>query len=59
MDRNKLKTVLEELPPNFVRVHKSYIINKNYVQAHNSAKVILKPNIEIPLSRTYKSNLSA
>jgi DNA-binding LytR/AlgR family response regulator len=57
IDRNKIKTILEELPPNFVKVHRSYIINKNYVSAVNRSNVVLQTDINIPLSRTFKSNL--
>ena len=58
IDRNKLKDILDDLPPNFVRVHRSYVINKNFIDALNSTTLFLKPNIEIPLSRTFKSNLA-
>ncbi|MBC2843915.1 LytTR family transcriptional regulator [Winogradskyella flava] len=58
IDRNKIKDILEELPPNFVKVHRSYIINKNYVSSISRSNVILQPDIHIPLSRTFKSNLT-
>lgn len=58
LDRNKLKDILNDLPPNFVRVHRSYVINKNFIDAQNSKSLFLKSNVEIPLSRTYKSNLA-
>ena len=58
IDRNKLKTILEELPPNFVRVHRSYVVNKNFIESLNSTTIFISPNIEIPLSRTFKSNLT-
>lgn len=58
IDRNKLKDILYELPPNFVRVHRSYVINKNFIDALNSTTLFLKPNIEIPLSRTFKGNIA-
>ncbi|MTE27152.1 LytTR family transcriptional regulator DNA-binding domain-containing protein [Winogradskyella ouciana] len=58
IDRNKIKAILEELPPNFVKVHRSYIINKNYVSSVNRSNVILRPDIIIPLSRTFKNNLN-
>ena len=58
IDRNKLKNILDELPPNFVRVHRSYVINKNYIQAMNSTTIVLTSDIRIPLSRTFKSNLA-
>lgn len=58
IDRNRLKDILEELPPNFVKVHRSYIINKNFISAVNSASVTLQENIHIPLSRIFKNNLA-
>ncbi len=58
IDRNKIKAILEELPPNFVKVHRSYIINKNFVSSVNRSNVILQTNIDIPLSRTFKNNLA-
>jgi len=58
IDRNKLKAILDDLPPNFIRTHRSYIINKNYIVSFNSTSVFINPNIEIPLSRTFKSNLT-
>ncbi len=58
IDRNKIKAILEELPPNFVKVHRSYIINKNFVSAVSRSNVILQTNISIPLSRTFKKNLT-
>ena len=57
MDRNKLKTILNVLPPNFTRVHRSYIINKNYISATNSHTLTLSSSEEIPISRTFKHNL--
>ncbi len=58
IDRNKLKAILDDLPPNFIRTHRSYIINKNHIISSNSTSVFINPNIEIPLSRTFKSNLT-
>ena len=59
IDRNKLKDILDDLPPNFVRVHRSYVINKNFIDALNSTTLFISPNIEIPLSRTFKSNIAS
>ncbi len=58
VDRSKLKIVAAQLPPNFLRTHRSYIINKNYIVSVNSSTVIVKPNIETPLSRTFKGSLT-
>ncbi|MEM9052888.1 MAG: two-component regulator propeller domain-containing protein [Bacteroidota bacterium] len=57
MDRNKLKDVEAQLPPNFIRTHRSYILNKNFIHSANSTSVFVKPNIETPLSRTFKGSL--
>ena len=37
----------------FVRVHKSFIVNLNHIEAVNRQTVTLKGNIEIPISRSY------
>lgn len=57
LDRNQLKKVLEQLPTNFVRIHRSYIINKNYIKLISSTSVVLITEVEVPLSRTFKKNL--
>ncbi|WP_299114948.1 two-component regulator propeller domain-containing protein [uncultured Winogradskyella sp.] len=57
IDRNKLKLLEEQLPPNFIRTHRSYIVNKNYIISANSASVFIKPDVETPLSRRFKGSL--
>ena len=58
VDRNKLKIILEDLPPNFIQTHRSFIVNKNAIQSLTAASLILQNGVEIPISRTYKQNLS-
>ena len=58
VDRNKLSSVMKLLPPNFIRVHRSYIINKNFIKSRTSTIITLVPNIEIPLSRLYKEKVT-
>jgi DNA-binding LytR/AlgR family response regulator len=58
VDRNSLGVVIESLPPNFVRVHRSYVINRNFIKSSTGTHVLLEPDIDIPLSRTYKNNLN-
>ena len=57
IDRNKLKVIEAKLPPNFIRTHRSYIVNKNYIVSASSQSVIISPNIETSLSRTFKGSL--
>ena len=56
-DRNQLKNILKQLPPNFVKVHRSFIVNKNYIKVINSKSLLLDSNLEVPVSRTFKENL--
>lgn len=57
-DRNTLLLVLEKLPPNFVRCHRSYLVNKNFIQSTSSSFIKLSNGNELPVSRTYKSAIS-
>jgi len=52
--RGKLSQILSELPPNFVKCHRSYIVNTNYIQSLQAGVLILKNKAEIPVSRTFK-----
>lgn len=55
-----LKTFETLLPQNFLRIHKSYIINKNYVtriQFSKSLCTIKKNNQNIPFTKTYLDNV--
>lgn len=58
IDRNKLSSVMAQLPPNFIQVHRSYVINKNFIKSSTGTHIILMPEIEIPLSRTFKNKLN-
>lgn len=55
--RGKISEIIKELPPNFIQVHRSYIVNKNLIISSNSNFVILEGKIEIPLSRSFKKNI--
>jgi tetratricopeptide (TPR) repeat protein len=51
--RASIKTILEQLPPNFIRCHKSYVVNKNFIKQNTSKEYILSNGAIIPKSRTY------
>ncbi len=57
VDRNVLSSLLGNLPPNFVQVHRSYVVNKNFIKTLTSSRVVLFPDIEVPVSRTYRTKL--
>lgn len=55
-----LKTYESILPSNFLRVHKSYIINSDYVSRvnyGNSRCTIKKHRQNVPFTKTYKDNV--
>lgn len=52
-----LKSLENQLPANFTRIHKSFILNLNKVKSLNSKKVILISEHEISVGEMYRSNL--
>lgn len=51
-----LKYFEQNLPPNFVRIHKSYIVNVSYISRihFSKSKCYLNFNEQIPFSNTYR-----
>ncbi|MEQ1733286.1 MAG: response regulator [Bacteroidia bacterium] len=55
--RISLAELQQQLPTaTFVRIHKSYLINKNYVTQVNSSSVIVN-TIELPIGRTHQQEV--
>ena len=52
--RGKISEIQNELPPNFVKCHRSYIINKNFIKQFSSTEVVMLNGDIIPLSRNFK-----
>ncbi len=52
--RGKLKSIKQELPPNFVQSHRSYIVNSNFIKQTNSNNIFMINNGIVPLSRSFK-----
>lgn len=51
-----LKSLENQLPENFIRVHRSYILNKLHIKSVDSRMIILDNNLEIPIGESYKLN---
>lgn len=47
-----------QLSKNFIRTHRSFMVNKNWVQKYNSTQIYLEDNTSIPISRTFKQAFS-
>lgn len=55
-----LKTFQEVLPNNFYRIHKSYVVNKNFIsriQFGKSICTIKRNSYEVPFTKTYVNNI--
>jgi hypothetical protein len=50
-----LKSLENQLPDNFARVHKSFIINIDKIEKIDVKNVSINSDIEIPIGETYKS----
>lgn len=54
--REKISKLEEGLPDNFIRIHRSFIVNKQKVKSYKSTTVEIQ-NQTLPISRTYKSRV--
>lgn len=54
--RDKLDNILAALPSNFIRCHRSFVVNQTYITSF-SAKELIIANTSIPVSRTYRQNV--
>ncbi len=57
IDRNKLSSILDVLPAQFVQIHRSTIVNLEFVKTIYGNYLLLNDGEELKLSRTYKSRL--
>ena len=59
VERSSLKAMDDQLKSyDFVRIHRSYLINAERLKAVYATKVLLDTGVELPLSRTYKEDLN-
>jgi DNA-binding LytR/AlgR family response regulator len=49
-----MKKMEERLPQNFMRIHRSYLINLNDIQEVNKNRVILDADTFLPIGEVYK-----
>jgi DNA-binding LytR/AlgR family response regulator len=54
--RGSLNEIIEKLPLNFIRIHRSYIINLDFIQKIETSGVITNNKI-LPISQKYKQEL--
>ena len=56
VQRKLLKDIVDDLPTSFVRLHRSYLVNTDYLEQRSATQVTIKGH-QIPVSRSYKENL--
>lgn len=55
VERKTLKEMGSLLSTDFIRVHRSYIVNRTHIKAKKPASLVIN-NIEIPISKTYRKS---
>ena len=51
----KLSSLSEQLPPVFVRCHKSYLVNMNRIQRLSGSEIRLSETHKVPISKRYQT----
>lgn len=56
-----MKSIFNKLPRNFIRVHNSYVINKEYIDKIDTAlsRITMMDRSEVPISRSYRSEVKS
>ncbi|WP_290702089.1 LytTR family transcriptional regulator [Lacinutrix sp.] len=52
--RGKISEIEQQLPPNFIKCHRSHIVNENFIKQYSSKEVFMVNGAHIPLSRGFK-----
>ena len=53
-----MKVLLERLPQNFMRIHRSYIVNLDKIVEVNKNRVILDANASLPIGDSYREQFN-
>lgn len=53
---SSLKNILEKLSPNFIRIHRSYIVNIDFIKTLQKTKVIIG-EVRLPIGESYKESV--
>lgn len=57
LTKEKISSLKERLPENFLRIHRSILVNRDKIQSYNR-ELITVNGVELPLSRKYKDEVS-
>ncbi len=56
--KQKISHIQQELTDDFMRIHRSFIVNKKHISSHGADHVMLDTD-KLPVSRTYKKAVKA
>ncbi len=56
LDNRAMKTWISELPSSFIRIHRSYILNLEYITRISGQRVFID-NMEFPIGRSHKQRV--
>jgi DNA-binding LytR/AlgR family response regulator len=54
MTKENISTFESILPENFIRIHRSFIVNQNFVKSFKSNELVVN-DVKLPISRSYKN----
>ncbi len=54
--KEKISHLAERLPQNFIRIHQSFIVNKNKISSFNRDSLNIN-EVDLPISRSYKKKV--
>ena len=54
-----MKKIEERLPDNFMRIHRSYIVNLNKIQEVNKNRVIMDADVSLPIGDMFKETFQS
>lgn len=52
-----LTDFLEKLPHNFIRIHKSFVINFNSLKLIDGNQIVLRSGVNLPIGKSYKKDV--
>lgn len=54
--REKISTLAEKLPDQFIRIHRSFVVNRNKIKTYTKEEVAIA-GLDLPISRSYKQQV--
>ncbi|TNE71948.1 LytTR family transcriptional regulator [bacterium] len=55
--KETISALEQQLPNYFIRIHRSFMINKLQLMEFSTTKVLMTGSVELPISRTYKAQV--